>query len=244
MDNKPFISGLIGGCYGVIISHPLDTIRINLQNSNNKLNNIITNIYKNEGVKGFYKGIYPPLIGVGIEKLLVFGFYDNIKRLNISENKIINNSISGLGAGLICTLVVTPIEKIKILQQEKIKWNNIKLKYLYNGWTATLFREVPGYAIYFTTYNILNDYNKNNNLLLNGLNGGLSGLTSWLFIYPSDPIKTKMQIKNINFINSFNEIYKKEGIKGFYKGFSMGLFRSFVLHSSVFMSYEYINKII
>ena len=51
-------------------------------------------------------------------------------------------------------------------------------KTLYNGLSACFFREVPGYAIYFTTYNFLNDitnnikYHENNDI----------GFTKTLFV--------------------------------------------------------------
>ena len=62
------------------------------------------------------------------------------------------------------------MEKYKILKQNdpKLTYTSITkdlikrgpingTKTLYNGLSACFFREVPGYAIYFSTYNFLNN---------------------------------------------------------------------------------------
>merc|ERR1712039_361388 len=76
---------------------------------------------------------------------------------------------------------------------------------LYHGWWATLFREVPGGAIYFACY----DYTKHK-LMKNSTNqevmpswvasslaGGISGCMTWAMVYPFDVIKTRIQTSDI-----------------------------------------------
>ena len=69
---------------------------------------------------------------------------------------------------------------------------------------------------------------------------------AWIFIYPSDLIKTKMQDVNNNL--KLNEIildvYKKNGLKGFYKGFHFAAARAIPLHAGVFLGYELSKKVI
>lgn len=60
--------------------------------------------------------------------------------------------------------------------------------------------------------------------------GGLSGMLATCVIQPVDMIKTVIQLKSeelgrlhdtkqkANFLSAANDIYKKEGIKGFYRG--------------------------
>ena len=73
--DKDFYAGLYGGITGVCISHPIDTIRIRIQTGQN-------NIFG-----GLYKGIVPPLIGVGLEKFLVFGNYEKFKSWKLVKNQ-------------------------------------------------------------------------------------------------------------------------------------------------------------
>ena len=53
-----------------------------------------------------------------------------------------------------------------------------------------------------------------------------------------------MQLNKLNFKETCVNIYKKNGIKGFYNGFSLGIFRAFPLHGGVFMGYEFTKNLI
>ena len=64
-DFLDFFSGIVGGCSGTIVGHPLDTLKTRLQIDLTHKSTIKTlkGIIKHEGVKGLYKGISAPLIG-------------------------------------------------------------------------------------------------------------------------------------------------------------------------------------
>jgi solute carrier family 25 carnitine/acylcarnitine transporter 20/29 len=172
-----------------------------------------------------------------LEKSIVFGFYEKMKILGY------NDFISGLVGGFISTIIVTPIDRLKINYQNK---TSIKITNLYKGFTPTIFRETPGFGIYFSTYNYLNkNYNSNNYLWNNFIFGSISGLTSWIFIYPSDLIKTKYQSSNnISLINVIKNIYynKNKGFINFYNGFNLAIMRAMPLHGGVFLGYEMAKK--
>ena len=127
MSNNEFISGGFGGFVGVGLSHPFDTIRVRMQTNPKEftsIKNCISKSYTQGGIRSFYKGFIPPLFGIGLEKSIVFGFYNSIYNRKIFNNKYYNTFISGLGAGFVCTSIVTPLERIKI-----------NLQYLKNGGT-------------------------------------------------------------------------------------------------------------
>jgi solute carrier family 25 carnitine/acylcarnitine transporter 20/29 len=226
-----FINGSFGGFVGVIISHPIDTIKTRLQ-SGYTLKNSIT-------MKHFYSGVKSPLIGIPLEKSIVFGFY------NLANKHNINHFWSGIIGGFISTIVVTPIEYIKINQQNNISFSNLKINNIYKGFIPTVCRETPGFGIYFSTYNYLNStYNNNNSLYKHFIFGGLSGISAWLFIYPADLIKTIIQHNNNSrtLLQIIHYIYKNNGLFGFYKGFHFAALRASSLHASVFFGYELIKK--
>ena len=236
-DYKDFLGGAVGGFIGTLTSHPFDTIKNRIQTNNSY------NIYN---IKDLYKGVTIPLYGIALEKTIVFGAYNttnNYLNNNYKLYPILNASFSGLVAGILCTIIVTPVEKIKINLQNN---NKVSYKNLYKGWTATLTREVPGYSIYFTTYELCKKYIYKNNMTTfdNFLIGGLCGLNSWIFIYPQDKIKTIIQNTNdnIKIKNVFKEIKLNEGYKGFYRGFSLCLMRAIPLHAGVFVGYDFIQS--
>jgi solute carrier family 25 carnitine/acylcarnitine transporter 20/29 len=243
---KKYINGGLSGMCGILLSHPIDTIKTHIQ-TGNKLNTF------KPSFTNLYKGISAPLIGVGIEKAIVFGTY------NYMFTNTDNIPLSGAISGLVASFIVTPYERFKILKQNSqiVHFKDINVKFLFRGLSATFTREVPGFAIYFTTYEYLkkkNFTNKNKTIDYSSsfLYGGLSGLTAWIFIYPQDRIKTilqsgvekestKMHIHNTNINTIINTIYKSGGLKHFYSGFSWAAARSILLHSGTFCMVEYLN---
>ena len=261
---KNFQYGLISGLTAIIVSHPIDTIKTNIQESK-KIS---------YSIKNLYKGLSAPLLGVGLEKSLVFGVFES----SIQYTK--SDVLSGALSGLLASFIVTPFERIKILfQTNQGNWNfigkNLRFKFLFQGLSATLYRETPGFAIYFSTYNFLKE-NRNlivNNQILNKFNcsklpnlqnlpnlpnnlkeiglfesfcyGAISGSTAWIFIYPQDRIKTHIQAisdRNIGFVSGFKEILLVGGYKGLYRGFSYALMRAIPLHATAFMTMEFCKK--
>ena len=77
MANQYLFGGISGMC-GILISHPLDTIKTHIQ-TGNALSNF------KPSLQNLYKGITIPLIGIGVEKAIVFGTYNyvNTKTNNI-----------------------------------------------------------------------------------------------------------------------------------------------------------------
>lgn len=250
-----FAAGCFGGFVGITLSHPVDTIKTFKQSNSIHLLN-----FKHLSVAVLYKGYFPPLCGMMLEKSVLFwGFSQVQKNTNLG---IFN---SGLIAGLLTTAIVTPFERVKIRAQttQTSSANTIKqiiksdgLTSLYRGWTATLFREVPGYGIYFTVFqhakpkleNFLNKVDsvafsnkspskKTCEYLSVAVAGSLSGVSAWTVIYPSDPIKTIAQNENISSLAAVKKIYESAGIKGFYKGFTPAIIRASILHGGVFIGY-------
>jgi hypothetical protein len=126
-----------------------------------------------------------------------------------------NIPVSGAISGLTASLIVTPYERIKILSQtnQKINKEILKLSNLFKGIGATFTREVPGFAIYFSTYEYLkNKYytskNKDITIPASFIFGGLSGSMAWIFIYPQDRIKTIIQSNVSDKMNIANIIKK------------------------------------
>jgi solute carrier family 25 carnitine/acylcarnitine transporter 20/29 len=235
-----FIFGIFGGLSGTLISHPFDTIKTRIQTG------VSPNIKSAIRIGKLYSGLTPPLIGIIIEKSIVFGFYDHAKKNNF------NNFWSGIISGFMSTLIITPIDKLKINLQNKKTIMDLKL---YHGFIPTVFRDTPGFGIYFSTYNYLLDkyHNKTTDKLTFYdltkifLFGASSGLCAWIFIYPSDLIKTNIQYYNTNIFDTCKIIWNKNNnikLLNFYKGFSYAILRALPLHGGVFLGYELSKNIL
>ena len=69
---------------------------------------------------------------------------------------------------------------------------------LYRGYWPLFWRDVPGYAVYFATYDLLKkqlDLDQQTHsfkeIMMKFLCGGMSGVVGWFVIYPFDIINTK-----------------------------------------------------
>ena len=232
-----YIKGGISGMSGIILSHPVDSLKTHFQTSTTKFN---------PSIKNLYRGITSPLIGVGIEKAIVFGTY------NYCKNNNINIPISGAISGLTAALIVSPYERIKIMKQTNqpiLMKQYFNPNFMFKGLSATFTREVPGFAIYFSTYEGLKKHFYKDNdisIISSFIFGGMSGTMAWIFIYPQDRIKTIIQSNNKGYNNNIISIIKKTyndgGLKQFYKGFSFAVFRAILLHSGTFSMMEILTQ--
>lgn len=236
---KSLVAGGVGGVCAVITGHPFDLIKVRCQNGmasstsdaiksiindaralkiKNGAGNIATN-----SIRGFYKGVIPPLLGVTPIFAVSFWGYDLGKKIVARNNEDMGAAPLSMGqmatAGFISaiptTLVTAPTERIKVVLQTSAEGSFISsakqivktggIASLFKGSLATLARDGPGSALYFASYEIskkmLNKYNNNDNDNngdeVNIVNvctaGGIAGMSMWLVVFPIDTIKTKLQ---------------------------------------------------
>lgn len=245
-DNlKHFQNGALSGMVGVFISHPFDTIKACIQDGKKVPLSF----------RGLYRGIMSPFFGVGFEKAIVFGTYTNTANCMLERGYHygIVNAVAGGLSGFAASFIVTPIERVKILRQtnQKVGMRDLHPNYLFRGLSATFTREMPGFAIYFSVYegmkkHYYTDCGKEIPAYCSFLIGGLSGAVSWIFIYPQDCIKTRMQANQETHKKKFSEtaklMWKEGGIKGLYRGFHFALMRAVPLHAGTFMTMEMLKK--
>jgi solute carrier family 25 carnitine/acylcarnitine transporter 20/29 len=233
---KYFAYGYISGMAGIIASHPFDTVKTCIQDKK-----LIPRT-----LSGLYRGILPPLFGVGLEKAIVFGTFQNTIDYTHS------NAMSGALAGLTASIVVTPVERIKILLQTSsgsgsgIRFAELtKISSLFKGLGATWTREIPGFAIYFSVFNKLKDETNKMTPYHSFGYGMCAGATAWVFIYPQDRIKTYLQSKidpemKISYKSAIQDILRDGGITKLYRGFSFALMRAVPLHATTFTVMEHL----
>uniref|UniRef100_A0A224XGD7 Mitochondrial basic amino acids transporter n=1 Tax=Panstrongylus lignarius TaxID=156445 RepID=A0A224XGD7_9HEMI len=244
-----FAAGCIGGCAGVIVGHPLDTVKVRLQTQDFKNPvyrgawHCFKTILKNESVKGLYKGVTSPLAGVGLINAVVFGTYGIVQRYYDGGN-LYSQFIAGAAAGLLQSLICSPMELAKIrLQVEKGKskcgsldclikiWQKQRIRGMYKGFSMTALRDTPAYGVYFFTYELLTG-GKHVSTLMMMFSGGVAGMASWLAVYPSDVIKSRLQSDGMNgpsrYKNSLHCLRLSIQEEGGYSFLTRGLFSTCV----------------
>ena len=117
--------------------------------------------------------------------------------------------------------------------QKKYDFNYKNIINSYKNFHIISAREVQATFIYFSIYQIAKEHN-----IPIFLSGSLAGFNSWLFTYPIDTIKTRIQNESCKTI--------KEAIsKGsLFKGLQICLIRSILANGVNFYSYEKMNDIL
>ena len=217
-SHNTFLAGFLTGSIQTIIGHPLDTLKVLLQ-TNNKNNIKFT---------GLYNGLKYPLLTQSCVSSVLFGSFNYFKNYNL------NNLNAGICSGFLTGFILTPIEFLKIKEQTNNKIIFKKLNYnLFTGLKPTIVRECIGNGIYFYSYYELK---KNNYSTI--FSGGMAGCLSWLFSYPLDVIKSRIQVDSSLSIN------KAYHMGNLFKGLTPCLLRATLINGVGFYCLENIKKIL
>ena len=167
-----FIAGSIGGAAGVCTGHPFDTVKVlsQISHTNESLSAIISARLREQGLKGFYRGMSAPLVTDSFVSAVIFTAYytasTSLFRKDPQKDVLTPSEsfISGLVAGVPGALLNCPIELLKIklqqpgspftspLQLLRFLVSTEGIPGLFRGLTPTLVRDIPAYALYFCTY--------------------------------------------------------------------------------------------
>ncbi|XP_055352160.1 mitochondrial basic amino acids transporter-like [Paramacrobiotus metropolitanus] len=114
-----FVAGTLGGCAGVIVGYPLDTVKVRLQTQSaaaplyKGTYHCLSTIVRNESAWGLYKGMSSPLCGVAVINAIVFGVYGNAMRYLNNNASLTNHFLAGMLAGGVQSLISCPMELAK-----------------------------------------------------------------------------------------------------------------------------------
>lgn len=274
---KYFLSGGFGGICTVVAGHPLDTIKVRLQTMPLAGPNEIPlyagtfdcakKTVTKEGIRGLYKGMGAPLLGVApifAMSFLGFGVGKRLQQKDPDDKLTIQQLFyAGAFSGIFTTIIMAPGERIKCLLQiqhadaeKKYKgpfdcvrqlYREGGLRSIYKGTCATLLRDVPASGMYFMTYEALQRWmipeGGKLSLLSTILAGGLAGIANWVVGIPPDVLKSRLQAapegtyKN-GIRGVFARLMKEEGPTALYKGCAPVMLRAFPANAACFLGFE------
>ncbi|XP_071454337.1 mitochondrial basic amino acids transporter [Hetaerina americana] len=114
-----FAAGCLGGCAGVLVGHPLDTIKVRLQTQDFRnpqykgTYHCFKSILQTEKVAGLYKGMSSPMAGVAFVNAIVFGVYGNVQRKLPDPDAVSSHFVAGSSAGFAQSFICSPMELAK-----------------------------------------------------------------------------------------------------------------------------------
>ncbi|KAK7402302.1 hypothetical protein VNO78_14459 [Psophocarpus tetragonolobus] len=235
---------------------------------------ILRTLLANQGPSALYRGMAAPLASVSFQNAMVFQTYAVLSRAFSSGVSVNDPpsykgvALGGFCSGALQSMLLSPVELVKIrLQLHKTEsetetqkgpikvakniWKKEGLGGIYRGLGITMLRDAPAHGLYFWTY----EYTKEKlhpgcrkscgesfNTML--LSGGMAGVVSWVFSYPLDVIKTRLQAqtpssrKYNGILHCLRNSIQEEGFLVLWRGLGTALTRAFVVNGAIFSAYE------
>lgn len=182
-------AGAVGGVFAVVSGHPFDLLKVRCQNGQAvSMSHAVKEIlHESHGsvpaaVRGFYRGVIPPLLGVTPIFAVSFWGYDLGKKIvsrygsaaassgsagtapSVAQLTTGQLAAAGFISAIPTTLVMAPTERVKVVLQTTRGGTFVSaarhviseggLRSLFRGSWATLARDGPGSALYFAAYEV------------------------------------------------------------------------------------------
>ena len=205
------------------VAYPLDTLKTKAQSTAGSAPQnafaLTAQIYRNEGVAGFYGGVSTTMLGQALIKGALFFVYgavrDALARTALGLSTL-SLCLAAATSGAVGSFVITPVERVKCVMQAKAAGTFVNPLaciaelvsrdgvggLAFRGLGATILREMPACTLYFVTYDLSKAA-----LLASGalsrtasllLAGAFAGAMSWVPVYPIDVVKTQIQVSRNN----------------------------------------------
>jgi solute carrier family 25 (peroxisomal adenine nucleotide transporter), member 17 len=165
-------------------------------------------------------------------------------KLLSAEQSALGDAIAGASAGLFGLLIMYPLDTYKSRKQIS---NQSELKNLYDGLGIGLISEAAQQAAYYFFYSWLKKkwMGKSQSTIIALGVGAVAGVLNMALTSPLSTIHARMQTarfkREMSIIDHIKEIWKKEGILGFWSGFSTSVI--LVINPSItFYCFESLKK--
>lgn len=263
-------AGSVGGAAQVIIGQPLDTIKTRAQIAPKGMftgpMDILTQTVRKEGFFALYKGMASPLLGIAGVNSLLFASYAVSKRVvsPFPDLSLPQIAAAGAMAGAANSVLASPVEMFKVRMQgqygavgdKKLSavfwemWRDWGFRRgVMRGFWATVAREIPAYAGFYTGYEFAKrkfraNYGPDIPVWALLASGSCGGICYWLACYPLDVVKSRVQLANtppkgFDYITQeLRTIVREGGAAGLFRGLSPSLIRSIPAAASTFAAYE------
>ncbi|QRV84066.1 mitochondrial carrier protein [Ceratobasidium sp. AG-Ba] len=267
------IAGSVGGAAQVIVGQPLDTIKTRAQIAPKGMfkgpMDILTQTIRKEGFLALYKGMASPLIGIAGVNSLLFTSYAMSKRIvsPFPDLSLPQIAAAGAMAGAANSVLASPVEMFKVRMQGQYgavgdkklstvfwdmwrEWGFRKgvmgfLGMLLMFAMATVAREIPAYAGFYTGY----EFTKRKFQAKYGATCryGRYLQVARVVVYATGCHAThlsRVQLANtppkgLDYIaQELRTIAREGGMSGLFRGLSPSLLRSIPAAASTFAAYE------
>ena len=256
---KIIISSSFASITSSIITHPIDVIKVRIQNQVSNTNNIlplITSITKKEGIGFLVNGVSASILRNGTfvtSKMFAYNYLKQTYNPQSFHSKV----LCGMSAGAFGSIIGTPFDVIMVHMQSSNKCNNIPqsihsiyknngLLGFWNGFQYIISRAIIVTACQFSIYDqikqeLSNNYHQNEYISFTSASI-ISSITTGIVSNPVDVCKTRV-INNIKPYH-ISSIIKQEGVLSLWKGVSPNIFRQIPLYLVRFGCFEFFSTLL
>jgi len=266
------IAGFASGSCSIAAGQPFDTVKVRMQTQTPRLFRSTLHCFSDtiqvEGWRALCKGMLSPLLTASAINALLFpSFNFALGQFNVRDAESASTAqllAAGGFAGIAQCIIATPSELVKCKLQintGQYRGNMDCLQKvvaaegprgLYKGNLATMLREGPAFAIWFTVYHRvvkMIDASDEPAWWASAMAGAVTGVATWTSIYPVDVVKSMVQTlpegakaseRNLAFI--VRQMVKKGGVRSLYAGLGATLMRSLPVNVVTFPVYEAVVK--
>ena len=249
MAAEAFWAGGISGAVAIVVTQPLDVLKVRQQVMGGSIWRNALKIINEERIIGLWKGLMMPCSTSGVMNAVLFMSYEGAMK-HLDSSKISSHAIAGFAAGIPSVLLTSPTELVKCRTQvgklPPTLASEIKVakelvaeqgyRGLSRGLLVTWARDCPSFAIYFASYEYLS-----------GpcgvfMAGGIAGMLSWAGVYPIDVIKTNWQVCSTKSFRHFLTTCDLS-MRPLFRGFGSAMLRAWPQHAITFTMYDFLKSL-
>ena len=257
------------------MGHPLDTIKVRLQGTrslelyNGRMTSCFVRTVRQEGPTALYKGAVAPLAGAMLQNAAIFGLWGLTTSYFCPEKDSLWGTYkAACVTGCLLVFIESPIELVKCRLQNQIGATGYSgsfdaartivqqrgLRGLFQGLFPTILRSSSAKGAYFTSFDACSQAltvpGELPTISACAVAGGVAGGMAWGFNYPTDVVKSRMQVDSSDpslrkYRNSFHcltEIVQKEGVSVLFRGWVPCMVRAVPVNASIFAAYSYSKR--
>lgn len=280
-DGRTAFSGAVAGVISGILLQPLEVLKINLilmpkqfdytqkQNFLRAFVEASKIIYREEGLRGFYRGNVPSVLSSGISAGLYFSILGRLEGMTRKRkiNKQISDFFCSAIARSMASCLVNPLNvwktRAEILGYNEYRsirssitkiYTNEGFYGFFKGTLLMMLRDFPFGGIFYLTYkatnHVLHQFSQSHMVYL--LSGIFSGVVATTCTHPVEIILAKTQAdtsaqglhghKSGILLREITSIYKSEGFLALFKGLFPRLIRKPLTNALTFFFFEVLTR--
>jgi len=235
VQNSEFAVGTTSSLIAYTLTYPIDVIKTNYQvlsyqNKNIKTIDVIKNVYKTNGLYGYYKGSSSTLLTYPLFWGIFFDAQDSSGKWisKYTNNSVLLKMAPPMIASTIASFATNPLFVIKTRFQtdsisgNKSSYSNIiknvyrveGIRGFYKGFLSTVLNNTKLW-LQFPLYDYMKQ--KTDSIVVSSIG---SKFVSSMIFYPTDLIRINQRFSTdkISIITASKNIFKSHGFRGFYNG--------------------------